>query len=94
MEYRNPQKTFDVAIDCEINHPIYGWIPFTAYPDDRGADFDVATLYAKLASDPNTKPCSALPPAPPLSAPVPTLDELMARLAEIQEQIIALKPVK
>ena len=21
-------------IDCEYNHPVYGWIPFTASPDD------------------------------------------------------------
>lgn len=22
------------TIDCEIEHPVYGWIPFTATPDD------------------------------------------------------------
>lgn len=30
MEYRNPIYTIDGRIDCEINHPEYGWIPFTA----------------------------------------------------------------
>lgn len=34
MEYRNPSYTVDGHIDCEINHPVYGWIPFTASPDD------------------------------------------------------------
>jgi hypothetical protein len=34
MEYRNPQYTINGSIDCEIEHPVYGWIPFTASPDD------------------------------------------------------------
>jgi hypothetical protein len=34
MEYRNPRFTINNWIDCEIEHPIYGWIPFTASPDD------------------------------------------------------------
>jgi hypothetical protein len=29
--WANAEKTL---IDCEINHPQYGWIPFTASPDD------------------------------------------------------------
>lgn len=34
MEIRNPQYTATGAIDCEIDHPVLGWIPFTATPDD------------------------------------------------------------
>ena len=34
MEYRNAQYTENGSIDCEINHPKHGWIPFTASPDD------------------------------------------------------------
>lgn len=34
MEYRNPNRNDDGTINCEINHPVYGWIPFTASPDD------------------------------------------------------------
>lgn len=34
MELRNPVFTADGAIDCEINHPQFGWIPFTADPED------------------------------------------------------------
>ena len=67
MEYRNPQKTAGVAIDCEINHPTYGWIPFTADPKDTGAAFDVASLYAELAADPNTLEYVAPPPVVPQS---------------------------
>jgi hypothetical protein len=34
MEVRNPVFNKRGTIDCEINHPVYGWIPFTASPDD------------------------------------------------------------
>lgn len=34
IEYRNPTYNRLDTIDVEINHPIYGWIPFTAAPDD------------------------------------------------------------
>lgn len=34
MQIRNPQYTADGRIDCEVDHPAFGWIPFTADPDD------------------------------------------------------------
>lgn len=34
MNYRNPRFNAQGTIDCEIDHPEYGWIPFTATPDD------------------------------------------------------------
>ena len=34
MDVRNPKRNENGTIDCEINHPLYGWIPFTASPDD------------------------------------------------------------
>lgn len=34
MDYRNPKFTASGAINCEIEHPNHGWIPFTASPDD------------------------------------------------------------
>ena len=35
FEWRNGQLTNNpLYIDCEINHPEFGWIPFTAYRDD------------------------------------------------------------
>jgi len=34
MEYRNANYNIVGSIDCEINHPHYGWVPFTASPDD------------------------------------------------------------
>lgn len=34
MNFRNPIYTKDGRINCEIEHPEYGWIPFTADPND------------------------------------------------------------
>jgi len=36
-QYRNPvwADAAHTKIDCEINHPSLGWIPFTATLDDR-----------------------------------------------------------
>lgn len=33
-EVKNPQWVGNNAIDVEVNHPFYGWMPFTATPDD------------------------------------------------------------
>ena len=34
MQVKNPQYNTLNTIDCEIEHPQFGWIPFTASPDD------------------------------------------------------------
>lgn len=34
MQIKNFSFNSSGTIDCEINHPIYGWIPFTASPED------------------------------------------------------------
>lgn len=35
MNYRNARFNADgVTVDLELEHPQYGWIPFTASPDD------------------------------------------------------------
>lgn len=34
MNVKNPQYNFVGTIDLEIEHPDYGWIPFTASPND------------------------------------------------------------
>ena len=39
MNARNPKQNAVGSIDLEIDHPVYGWIPFTASPDDaEGAE--------------------------------------------------------
>jgi hypothetical protein len=34
MEYRNAAYSSPTSIDMEIEHPVFGWIPFTATSDD------------------------------------------------------------
>ena len=34
MEIRNAFYLYNGDIDCEINHPDFGWIPFTASETD------------------------------------------------------------
>jgi hypothetical protein len=34
VETRNPVLNENGTIDCELNHPHLGWVPFTASPDD------------------------------------------------------------
>ena len=34
LEYRNVVEIDGGRFNCEINHPNFGWIPFTADPDD------------------------------------------------------------
>lgn len=34
MDYRNATRNQNGTVDVEINHPVFGWIPFTASPDD------------------------------------------------------------
>ena len=48
MNYKNPQLLENGWIDCEIEHPVYGWIPFTCDPSDTGAEFDTAALFAEM----------------------------------------------
>lgn len=57
IETRNPVWNGDV-IDCEINHPVYGWIPFTASAEDseaHGREIFEA-LQATAEPDPNAIP--------------------------------------
>lgn len=34
MQARNPHYNASGTVDMELDHPAYGWIPFTASPDD------------------------------------------------------------
>jgi hypothetical protein len=68
MQARNPQYNSVGTIDLEIDHPSYGWIPFTASPDDaNGADIyaqAVAGEYGEIA------PYVAPEPVPPTAAQI------------------------
>jgi hypothetical protein len=54
MNYRNTHRLANGWIDCEIEHPDHGWIPFTCDPSDTGALFDVSALHAQMDTDPAT----------------------------------------
>jgi hypothetical protein len=61
MNYRNPIFTGNGWIDCEIEHPRYGWIPFTCDPEDEGAQFDTRALFDAMKDE----AAPYVPPAPP-----------------------------
>lgn len=69
MEFRNAQFTASGTIDCEIEHPQFGWIPFTADPND------VEPIGAEVF---NAAKDSA---APYVAPPEPTPAEIEAQLA-------------
>jgi len=90
MDVRNAAYNQYGTIDCEINHPVFGWIPFTASPDDVEAHG--AAIFAELTA--SGAVAAYVPvdvPAPPPPAP-PTLSELQAQLTALQAQIISLMP--
>lgn len=51
MKYRNAHQISGGRIDCEIDHPIYGWIPYTLDPDDTDSTVDNAALLAVIGED-------------------------------------------
>jgi Arc/MetJ-type ribon-helix-helix transcriptional regulator len=54
MNIRNAKYNENGAIDCEIEHPEFGWIPFTASPDDveqHGRDIYEALIDAGNVSE-------------------------------------------
>lgn len=72
-EYRSPKwaDAGNSKINCEINHPLYGWLPYTADPSDTIADG--RRLYAAIAATPSAIAAYVEPPPP-----VPTPEELEA----------------
>lgn len=91
MNIRNAAYNAYGTIDCEIEHPVFGWIPFTASPNDTEAHG--REIYAELTALGAIAPYVP-PPAPPEPAPPapPTLAELQAQLTALQAQITALAP--
>jgi hypothetical protein len=48
--FRNAQVNEYGTIDCEIEHPVHGWIPFTCDPNDTGAPLDASALFLEMVS--------------------------------------------
>lgn len=67
MEFRTPVYLADGRINCEVNHPVLGWVAFTADPNDQ--EPDGAALFADIEAAGNIAPYVApTPPAPNWSA--------------------------
>lgn len=85
MEYRNAQFNRHGTIDVEIKHPKYGWIPFTASPDDV-EDFGKA-IHAEVSKGDVAKYV-----APPLLPREPTRTELLvARIEKLESTLSRLE---
>ncbi|MDI6836125.1 MAG: hypothetical protein QMD99_10470 [Rhizobiaceae bacterium] len=46
MEYRNPIYNRHGTVDCEINHPVLGWVTTTTSPDDE----ETSGLYGEMVA--------------------------------------------
>lgn len=78
METRNPQYNAAGTIDLEINHPEFGWIPFTATPDDveeHGRQIFAEALAGNFG------------PIAPYVAPVVPEPTLEQRIAEYEKEL-------
>jgi hypothetical protein len=64
MQYKNARWARDGGIDCDIEHPVYGWIPFTATKDD--VESFGRALFAELEASGNVAPFNPdnYPPPP------------------------------
>lgn len=60
MNYRNARFLADGRIDCEIEHPQYGWIPYTA---DPASGIDAAALCERIIAAGDAAPYIPPPPA-------------------------------
>lgn len=73
MLVRNPVLNRAGGVDCEIDHPVFGWIPYSAYETDADG-----TIYAKASA---MKPAPYVPPAePPAADPRATMQMTFAQL--------------
>lgn len=52
MRYKNPRYTVHGDIDIELDHPEFGWVPFTASPRDPESEGGRALFNEIAAKDP------------------------------------------
>lgn len=67
-EIRNPHYNARNTIDCEIEHPVYGWIPYTTNPNAVEGSQPYQVLASILAGEAGE--------IAPYIAPIPTVEEL------------------
>jgi hypothetical protein len=51
MNYRNAKHISNGRIDCEIEHEVFGWIPYTLDPSDTDTTVDNDELLAAIGDD-------------------------------------------
>lgn len=81
MQVKNLKYNAASTIDCEIEHPVYGWIPFTASPEDT--ESLGKEIYAKAVSG------EYGPVAPYVAPPVSREQQVVAIEAERDATIAA-----
>lgn len=66
MDFQNPiySAADRSMIDMQINHPVHGWIPFTAVPAPAGSELE-QELYAAAIAAGNIAPYVPPPPLTP-----------------------------
>lgn len=74
MKYRNAKYIDNTRIDCEIEHPRHGWIPYTLDPADTDMTINNDRLLAAMTSAGDVE--AYVPPLPPTQG---ELDEAAAR---------------
>lgn len=60
VEYRSAKYDEAGTITCEINHPVFGWIPFTASSTD--VEEHGRLIFAYLDGRQDVEPCVAPEP--------------------------------
>lgn len=88
-EYRNPARNRHGTIDCEIEHPKLGWIPFTCDPDDAEPPIDSATLYDRIEAAGGIADYVA-PPVPLQTLSRPAFLFMMSKIGVSKQDVYAL----
>lgn len=91
VDFRNAQYNAHGTIDVELNHPVYGWIPFTATPKD--SEELGRLVYAEALKGPVAPYTPPPPPTPEeIRATMPVLERAQVLLAldsiEITEEMV------
>ena len=81
--YKSPAFTANGSIDMELDHPVYGFIPFTASPDDPEERGRLLFADAQATAAPYVEP-------DPQPVPVPeSVSRFQARAALLQSGLLA-----
>lgn len=80
MNYRNARYIDSARIDCEIEHPHYGWIPYTLDPSDTDMTVNNDSLLAAMSE--NGDVAAYVPPTQE------ELDATLARKARRERDIL------